>query len=205
MRRTVPKSVPWYSHQVLPLATPRHEELLDELVQLFLAAGLRDLKLADIAARLRCSKSTLYALGPSKEQLVATAAKRFFRTATAFVEARTAAEPDVARRIAAYLAAVADALRPASEAFMTDLVGHPAAREVYRRNTEIAAARVRALIADGVAAGAFRDVHAAFVADTVAATMVRIQRGEVRAATGLADAAAYDELAALVLDGVRTQ
>ena len=41
----------------------RREELLDRLVELFLAEGFRHLTLGDLAARLHCSKSTLYALG----------------------------------------------------------------------------------------------------------------------------------------------
>jgi len=184
------------------IARPR-DALLDELVALFLAEGFRRFTLAQLAARLRCSKTTLYGLGHSKEQLTANALKRFFRVSTEAVEARTAAAGGPAERIAEYLRAVADALRPASPAFMADVAAHPLAREIYERNTAIAAERVRQLIAEGVRAGDFRDVHAAFVADTVAAAMARIQTGQVRAATGLRDADAYDELAALVLDGVR--
>jgi len=188
----------------VPSAPARSRDaLLDDLVALFLAEGFRRFTLAQLAARLRCSKSTLYALGHSKEQVTANALKRFFRDATAAVEARTAEARDPADRIAAYLRAVADQLRPASPAFMADLAAHPLAREIYERNTAAAAARVSELIADGVRSGDFRDVHAAFVADTVAATMQRIQTGEVLAATGLRDADAYDELAALVLDGIR--
>ena len=82
---------------------------------------------------------------------------------------------------------------------------HPATRRVYEHNTELAATRVRQLIDDGTASGAFRAVHGAFVADSVAAIMSRIQTGAVLAATGLHDADAYDELAALVLDGIRAQ
>lgn len=182
--------------------TPRHEELQAELVALFLAEGFRPFTLGDLATRLRCSKTTLYALGESKEQLVANAVKRFFRTATSNVERRTAEAADPAGRVEAYLTAVADELRAASPAFVADLAAHPAARAAYERNTEIAARRVRALIADGVDEGAFRSVHVAFVADTVAATMRRIQTGEVLRATGLRDAEAYEELARLVLRGV---
>jgi hypothetical protein len=49
-----------------------------------------------------------------------------------------------------------------------------------------------------------RAVRAASVADAVAATMQRIQVDAVLAVTGLSDAEAYDQLAALVLDGVRS-
>lgn len=189
----------------VPVGTSRpRDELLDELLELFLAEGFRGFTLAQLAARLSCSKSTLYALGDSKEQLTANALKHFFRGATEAVEARTAAVEDPADRIAAYLRAVADQLRPASAAFMADLAAHPLGREIYERNTAIAAARVAQLIGEGVRAGRFRAVHEAFVADTVAAAMQRIQTGQVQAATGLDDARAYDELAALVLDGLRS-
>ncbi|EHN09317.1 Transcriptional regulator TetR family [Patulibacter medicamentivorans] len=188
---------------VAPTATERHLELLDDLVELFLAEGFASFTLGDLATRLRCSKTTLYALGRNKEQLTAGAVRHFFRTATAFVEERTAAQDDPAERIVVYLRAVADALRPASAQFMADLADHPAAAEVYERNTAAAAERVRRLIAEGVDAGDFRAVHAAFVADTVAATMTRIQSGAVLRNTGLHDAEAYEELAALVLGGVR--
>lgn len=189
----------------MPVGTARpRDALLDELLALYLAEGFGGFTLAALAARLHCSKTTLYGLGDSKEQLTANALKRFFRAATAAVEARTAAVADPADRIAAYLRAVADQLRPASPAFMADLAAVPLAREIYERNTAIAAARVAQLIDEGVRAGRFRSVHAAFVADTVAAAMQRIQTGRVRAATGLSDAAAYDELAALVLDGLRS-
>jgi AcrR family transcriptional regulator len=181
----------------------RLEELLDELVALFLVEGFRQFTLADLAERLHCSKSTLYALGHSKEQLTVNVIVRYFRTATDAVEAATAQHREPEDRIVAYLRAVADALRSASPAFMTDLADHPATRAVYERNTALAAERVGALIAEGIASGAFRDVHGAFVADTVAATMTRIQTGAVLAATGLHDADAYDELAALVLSGIR--
>jgi AcrR family transcriptional regulator len=184
--------------------SPRQEELADQLVTLFLAEGFRHLTLSDIAARLRCSKSTLYALGQTKEQLTVNVVRRFFRGATARVEAATSAESGAeGERIVAYLRAIGDALRPASATFMADLAAHAFAREIYQQNTAIAARRVRELIADGVRTGEFRPVHASFVADTVAATMERIQSGAVQATTGLPDAAAYDELAALVLEGVR--
>jgi AcrR family transcriptional regulator len=172
-------------------------------VALFLAEGFRHLTLAGIAARLHCSKSTLYALGQTKDQVTVNVVRRFFRTATAQVESVIAAQGAPGERIVAYLQAIGATLRPASAAFMADLAAHAFAREIYEQNTAIAARRVRELIAEGSSTGEFRPVHASFVADTVAAAMERIQRGDVQAATGLGDADAYDELAALVLDGIR--
>jgi AcrR family transcriptional regulator len=188
--------------------TRRREELLDELVALFLAEGFRHFTLADLSARLHCSKSTLYALGQTKDQVTVNVVRRFFRAATAQVESAVPAGAVPAglgagERIAAYLHAIGDALRPASAQFMADLAEHAFVREIYEQNTAIAARRVTELIAAGVSTGEFRPVHASFVADTAAATMARIQSGAVLAATGLGDADAYDELAALLLEGIR--
>jgi AcrR family transcriptional regulator len=184
--------------------TPRHRELLDELVELVLAEGFGTLTIADLAQRLRCSKSTLYGLGHSKEQVLVNVLVRFFQRATERIEGRIAIETEPDARIVAYLRGVADELRPASTAFMADLAGHPSARDVYRRNTRIAARRVRQLVDEGAEQGAFRPVHAAFVADAVATVMARIQSGDVAEVTGLTDAQAYDELALLVLNGIRS-
>ncbi|STZ42063.1 TetR family transcriptional regulator [Mycolicibacterium gilvum] len=184
-------------------ATRRQTELFDALVTLFLSEGFAHLTLDEIAARLRCSKSTLYTLAGSKEQLVQAATVHFFRTATATVEADVAAVTGARERIAAYLAAVGAALDPASDRFMADLDAFAPARAIYEKNTRIAAGRVQELIAEGVAAGEFRDVHAAFAADLVATAMVRIQQRIVRDSTGLDDAAAYRELAAILTGGIQ--
>ncbi len=183
-------------------ATRRRTELFDELVELFLAEGFAHLTLDAIAARLRCSKSTLYTLAGSKEQLVTAATVHFFKRATASVEAEVTATIGSLERIAAYLSAVGAALAVASDRFMTDLDAFTPAREVYERNTRIAARRVQELIDEGVATGEFRGVHAAFAADLAATMMVRIQQGGVRTATGLDDAAAYRELAAILTHGI---
>jgi AcrR family transcriptional regulator len=182
----------------------RSEQLLDELVEQFLAEGLAGFTLADLAERLHCSKTTLYALGHSKEQLTVNAVNHFFRTAAGAVEAATARESDPAARIVTYLEAVAAALRPASVAFMADIAANPATRAAYERNTQAAAQRVSELVGEGIADGTFRPVHGAFVADTVAATMRRIQTGQVLEATGMHDADAYHELALLILNGIRS-
>ena len=69
--------------------TRRQAELLDQLEELFLAEGFARFTLEDLAVRLHCSKSTLYALAGSKEQLAQRVIKHFFRKATDAVEAST--------------------------------------------------------------------------------------------------------------------
>lgn len=181
------------------MTTARQEELADQLVTLLLGEGFAHLTLDDIAARLRCSKRTLYALAGSKEQLVKQAVVHFFRRATARVEAAV----DGGHDVGAYLGAVAAELAPASKAFFDDVAAFPPAAEVYERNTRAAAKRVQQLVAAGVAAGEFRTVDTRFVADVVTALMVRIQQRQVAASTGLDDADAYERLADLLLGGLQ--
>ncbi|MGW5425066.1 TetR/AcrR family transcriptional regulator [Streptomyces sp. NPDC003943] len=181
----------------------RRSELFDDLVALLVGEGFAQLTLDDLAARLRCSKRTLYGLAGSKEQLVRAAVVQFFRRATVRVEAVLAAATGPAERLAAYLRAVAAELAPVSPQFFDDVAAFEPAAEVYERNTRAAAGRVQELIEEGVTAGVFRDVHVAFAADVISSVMVRIQQRQVAAATGLADAAAYEQLAQLLLNGLR--
>lgn len=183
-------------------ATARRAQLFDQLVALFLDEGFAHLTLEDIAARLRCSKSTLYTLAGSKGELVRTATVHFFRGATDRVEASIADVDGTGARLTEYLSAVGIALQPASAQFMDDLAAFPPAREVYEQNTAIAAERVQQLIDEGTSAGDVRGVHAAFVADVAATTMARIQSREVAERTGLEDSQAYAELAALLTTGI---
>ncbi|SNS37347.1 TetR/AcrR family transcriptional regulator [Rhodococcoides kyotonense] len=183
-------------------ATARRAELFDHLVDLLLSEGFAHLTLDDIAARLRCSKSTLYTLAGSKEQLVRAATVHFFRGATDRVEAAIQGIDGCAARLTAYLSAVGVALQPASRQFMDDLAAFAPAREVYEQNTAFAATRVQELIDDGTSTGEVRTLHAAFVADVAASTMARIQSREVTHRTGLDDSQAYAELAALLTTGI---
>jgi AcrR family transcriptional regulator len=183
--------------------TRRQSELLDRLLSLFLTQGFSRFTLDDLAAELRCSKTTLYALAPSKEQLAVEVVKHYFKNATAEVESAVAKQTRPDRRIAAYLTAVADALRPASRTFLDDVGTFAPARSVYERNTRIAADRVRTLIEDGIAGKAFRQVDIGFAAEMVAHTMQAIQRGDIARRTGLSDAEAYRELASFVLHSLR--
>lgn len=176
----------------------RRTELFDALVDLLLAEGFAGLTLDDLAARLRCSKRTLYGLAGSKEQLVRAAVVHFFRQATDRVEAAVAAADGPPEQVGAYLRAVAGELAPASPAFFDDVAGFPPAAEVYERNTRAAARRVQQLVDAGVAAGAFRTVHAGFVGDVVSTVMVRIQQRRVAEATSLSDAEAYEHLSDLL-------
>ena len=172
------------------------------LRDLFLAEGFLAFGVGDLAERLHCSRTTLYSVAPTKEQLVLHVVRAWFRDATREIEDRVAAVEDPVERIEAYLRAVARGLEPASARFHADLAAWAPAREIYRRNTELAGERIRALVAEGVEAGQLRAVDAVFVGAVVAQVMGAIQAGEIARATGLDDAAAYEHLAQLLIRGL---
>jgi AcrR family transcriptional regulator len=182
--------------------TPRLGALLEALLEVFLSEGFRHLTLDDLSRRLSCSKSTLYALADSKEQLVVRVVRHFFAAATRRVEARVDSADDDLERVGVYLRAVSAELAPASPQFFADLSAFAPAGEIYARNTALAAQRVRELIEAGVATGAIRPVHARFVGVAVSEVMTGIHAGTLTRSTGLDDAAAYEHLADLVLHGL---
>ncbi len=186
----------------LERADRRRAELLGRLADLFLAEGFLGFGVGDLAARLRCSRSSLYLVAGSKQEIVLATLRAWFRGAAERIEQRVLAEPDPAARLRTYLLAVSDELAPASSAFYADLLAHPPAGGVYEEHTRYAARRVRALVDAGVEAGVLRPVDAVFVGAAVAEVMTGIQAGRVGAATGLSDAEAYRSLADVVVGGL---
>lgn len=183
--------------------TARQRALLEQLEQLFLAEGFVDFTLEDLAGRLHCSKSTLYALAASKEQLAVKVVTHFFRGAAERIERRISGIDSAGEVVKVYFAGVADELNRASAAFMRDVAEFEPARETYRMNSEAAAARIRSFIGKGVADGDFRDVHAPLIAEMVGVLMEAIQTGMISSRTGVSDAEAFSALAELLLKGIQ--
>lgn len=175
----------------------RTESLRDALIEIFLAEGFVDLQMSALAARLNCSKSTLYAIAPSKEQLRVSIVRTFFRRATERVEHAVDPDAPAIERIAAYLTAVSIELAPGSAAFFADLERFAPAGDIYRQNTQAAVLRVQQLVRE-----ASPDSDAAFLGAMAGLTMESIHRGDMHRSTGLDDSAAYRCLADLIVAGL---
>ncbi|MCU1500869.1 MAG: TetR/AcrR family transcriptional regulator, partial [Ilumatobacteraceae bacterium] len=63
--------------------TARRIELWDQLGVLFLQDGFRNLTIGDLAARLNCSRRTLYSLAENREDLVRGVIGHLFDARTA--------------------------------------------------------------------------------------------------------------------------
>jgi len=184
------------------MSEARREDLLQRLEDLVLREGFSHLTVDDLASRLQCSKSTLYAIAASKERLVVAVVRHFFREATARIEARVAEIEDPVNRISTYLASVGAEMRRMSPRCYADMVGTEATVDIYEKNSLAAARRVREFIQDGVAAGYFRAVNAEFVGAAVTLLIDGIQHGDLLERTGLSSGDAYTELSSLVLNAL---
>lgn len=184
------------------LSARRRDDLLDRLLQVFLAQGFASLTVEDLALRCHCSPGTLLAVAPDVAALDRAVVAHFLTRTAEQAEQRVGAVAEPGGRPGEFLAGIAAALAPASNAFFRDLERFPAGRQLYETATRRWAERVRELLREGVRAGRLRDVQASFVGDTVAAVTVRISSGAVLLSTGLDDARAYAELAELVGGGV---
>ncbi|MGW5715154.1 TetR/AcrR family transcriptional regulator [Amycolatopsis sp. NPDC003865] len=177
----------------------RREELVGWLEKLILSEGFRQLTMDELASRLQCSKSTLYAVAAGKNQAVLIALKHFFREAAARIEQRVATITDPAERIAIYLASVGEEMCKMSQQCHIDMVADDATFEIWALNARASAQRVREFIREGVESGQFRAVHAAFVGESVTLLVDGIQHGELLERTGLTSGEAYAELSEVVL------
>jgi AcrR family transcriptional regulator len=201
----VDASTPWAPLRALASRrqpTARQRALLAELEELFLAEGFAQFTLDDLAGRMRCSKSTLYALAPSKEQLAVKVVAHFFKGAADLIEERIAGIDDAREIIGEYLAGISEYLNRASAAFMADIAQFAPARATYELNSRAAAGRIRAFIAKGVRDGVFRDVHASLIAEMAGLLIEGIQTGVIRSRTSISDAEAFTALSDLLLGGL---
>lgn len=190
------------SKRVRRQPTARQRALLAELEELFLAEGFAQFTLDDLATRAHCSKSTLYALAPSKEQLAVKVVGQFFRNAAERIEASISGLDDARDLIGTYLAGAAEHLKRASAEFMRDIADFAPARDTYELNSRAAAARIREFIAQGVADGVFREVQAALIAEMAGLIIEGIQTGVIGSRVRVSDAEAFTALSELLLGGL---
>jgi AcrR family transcriptional regulator len=181
------------------LKESRREDVERSLEQIFLAEGFSGLTVDDLAMRLQCSKSTLYSIASSREQLVLRIIRHFFRDAAARVEARTAEITDPPNQIAVYLASIGREMARMTPACYEDMMNFEGTRDIYELNSNIAAKRVRELIVHGIAKGSFRRVNTDFVGEAVSILIDGILHGGLLSRTGLSVGQAYVELGNLVL------
>jgi AcrR family transcriptional regulator len=186
---------------ITELPTERRQELLDAFERILLADGFAGTTLDEFAARLKCSKSTLYRLAPSKDQLVAAVARHFFSHAAIRIEAAVMEARTPPEKLAAYVSGVGREMRRGSPTFHEQMSTQPVTAELYLHNAHVAADRVRSLIREGVEAGFFHVADAEFAGAVVATVLNAIHTGDLMASRNATDDA-HSKLSELMLFGL---
>jgi len=98
----------------------RREQLLDQIQGIFLAEGFLQSRVGVLADRLHCSRSTLYKLAPSKEDLFVLIVDRYADAAVHEAMREAEAQCSPIEKVAVLLETVANWQRMGSAAFWTD-------------------------------------------------------------------------------------
>jgi AcrR family transcriptional regulator len=180
----------------------RERQLLDELERMFFAEGFAHLNVADLAARLRVSRSTLYRLAKGKQELVELVIDRMFSRMGRHGRDALEHAAHPAARVAAYLGNGVASVRSGSLRFSQDLEANPGTRAVYDRHQAIGMGVLADLIDDGVRSGGFRPVPAALAVQVADAAHARLRDAGVLADLGMTHSEAIDALIGILLDGI---
>jgi AcrR family transcriptional regulator len=182
--------------------TARQRELLDRLGDLF-EAGFAHLTMADIAAALNCSMRTLYALAPSRDELVLIVIDRhLWRIGRNAHNAITSAMAPL-DALAAYLRAAHEAVARTTEAFARDLDLYPAAQRLQDDHQAYLVAMCRHLLDLAVDQAEMTPVDTAAVARVLGAVGRELSRPDVAPALAGSPRESADAVVAVIVRGLR--
>jgi AcrR family transcriptional regulator len=183
--------------------SPRQEEVLDVVERVFLRDGIRAVRMGQLAAEAGCSRSTLYELAPSKEELLLLVLDRMMRRISRHGAEAIGEAAGPAEQVRAMLTSGALDFSPLGPRFLEAVRQHPPARLLFDRWIADGRDALKRLIEDGVAAKEFRPVNAAVVAEAMFAVVLRFTDPDFARSTRLSSAAGLAELVDVLLDGLR--
>jgi len=183
----------------LDRASRRTDELLDALEELIISEGFARLTVADIAARLRCSRRTIYELAPSKNELVLLVLNRFFKRIRDDAEVMTRDIDDPGRKMYEYLQVGVRAAHRMSPMTVSDIDKWVPSRKIWQAHIRMRVEGLRRLVEEGIERGVFRGVHAHLVAETVFAAISRIREPDFYHHANITVAEAFREFYGIVL------
>lgn len=180
--------------------TARQRELFNAILTDFLAHGFATFTIDNATKRYRCSKSTLYGLGDTRDVIIRRILVSFFKEVTRRTDTSIDKSPSYSAALENYFNAMSTALSSASPAFMRDLAKEPVAQDVFSINTQSATATIHRLLNAGVKVGEFCAESTAFVSQLIQRTMNDIQQGQYLDA--LEPTEAYKQFGAIILHGI---
>jgi AcrR family transcriptional regulator len=200
--RAVPPPRPVLARSRERKLTERQRGLLDQLSTAF-DEGFADLTMAEVAARLNCSLRTLYALAPSRDELVLIVIDRnLWRIGRT---ARAAIAPGMAPldAIRAYLHAATLTVSNTTEAFSRDLAAIPGGDRLAHGHNEYLFALTRTLLDLAVEQGDITSVDTAAVARVMAGLGRQLTQPDVIPTLRWPPKRAADTILEIILRGLQ--
>jgi AcrR family transcriptional regulator len=180
----------------------RAKLMMDALQDVIMQEGFANLTVGDLAARLRCSRRTLYELAPSKHDLVLLILRRFFKQVRDEAHGAVREQDDPGRQIFKYMQVGVDAAMRMSPVAVADIDRWAPANRVWQEHITLRVKGLRELVQKGTDAGLFRGVHAHLVAEVMFASWLRIREADFYVRQNISLADAFRELTRLLLHGL---
>jgi AcrR family transcriptional regulator len=183
--------------------SPRQEEVLDVVEAVFLREGIRAVRMGQLAAEASCSRSTLYELAPSKEDLLLLVLDRMMRRIMRRGAHAMERATDPVERVRAMLTSGALDFAGLGPRFLEAVRQHPSTRLLFDRRISEGRDVLERLIDDAVQAHQFRSVNAAVVAEAMFAVVLRFTDPDFVRSTKVSSTTGLAELIDVLLDGLR--
>jgi len=180
----------------------RREALLEELSALIIAEGFRHLRVGALAARLRCSRSSLYKLAPSKDDLIELVFERFVNRAIDDAALRATQGSSAAERIMVFSRVIDEWQMKGSPEFWRDVRDTPQTAAVLSLARGRGYLLIQGYLDEGVASGEFRPANTAFVARVVWMTAAMTRDPDTLEELKMNRATASEELLKLIVYGM---
>lgn len=180
----------------------RREELLDQLEAIVLQEGFEHLRVGALADRLRCSRSTLYKLAESKEELITLIFERYADKALADASDSADQLSNPAEKIMRFSDVVDRHQARGSVAFWRDVHAHPQVADSLSQTRAKGYLLIKGYLDDGIEIGEFREANTSFVAHLVWLGAAATRDPDLLERLGVNRAEANHELLQLILYGM---
>ena len=183
----------------------RQEQVLQVIERILLREGIRGIRMGDLATEAGCSRSTLYEIAPSKEDLLLLVLDRMMRRMSARGADAIATAGTNVDGMAAMLTVAAVDFAELGPRFLESIGSHPPARVLFDRWVVVCRDTLEQLIDDAVAAEEIRPVPGPVVAEMMFAAVLRFIDPDFTRASKVASADAMAQMVDVVLNGLRSR
>ena len=170
------------------------DELLDELAAIFAEGGFADVSVGELARRLRCSRSTLYQMAPTHDDLVLAALGHVFCRIWRRANEAAAAEHGAAAKLQTWALTVIEDAGVLTPRLRGDIVAWEPSRSALEASLREGLADFAILFEGAIEAGEVRPANTVFAFQWLQAACSLANDPVFLQASGLTHRAALEEI-----------